>query len=545
MNLSIRGKIAGSFLILIVVFVANGIITIVTLDKSKKLSDYISTVIDPTQTALGDFKEVLIRSKMYTTNWVFLRADQEDKRALNDLHTVEYPNLKIKLNILYTQLNDRKMADSLKVVFAEFEQLIGIEQHLMNSLRTFTDYDDPVKKMNAEQLIDDNIIPYTAQLMERLTRILSYERDAKLRDYILWEAYSTRLRLFISVLVTFLAILSVILSRYFMLIIIEPIDKIRIIISDLGKGITRKIDDNVQKDEIGEMILSVNRLSEKLEEMATFAKEVGKRQFKLSYQPLSKQDTLGTALLTMRDNLKASEDELTQTASYLIQRNRDLEQFSYIISHNLRAPVANIRGIAQVIGFTDFTTDNNKELFDGLATSVEKLDGVIMDLNYILQFRQEITEQKENVHFSSLLEDVILSIDSIIKRENVKVTCDFSAINEIQSLKSYFNSIFFNLISNSIKYKQLEKQPVIRIVSVKLEDRLQIIFQDNGLGIDLAKRGGEVFGLYKRFHNHVDGKGMGLYMVKTQVESLGGKITVVSEINKGTKFIIEFTMTKQ
>ena len=85
-------------------------------------------------------------------------------------------------------------------------------------------------------------------------------------------------------------------------------------------------------------------------------------------------------------------------------------------------------------------------------------------------------------------------------------------------------------------------QPVIEITSRRVSDKIQLYFKDNGLGIDLGKRGDQVFGLYKRFHNHVEGKGMGLFMVKTQVESMGGKISIVSEVNQGTEFRIEFEL---
>jgi signal transduction histidine kinase len=101
-------------------------------------------------------------------------------------------------------------------------------------------------------------------------------------------------------------------------------------------------------------------------------------------------------------------------------------------------------------------------------------------------------------------------------------------------------SIFYNLIHNSIKYRQPGLPCVIQIRSRLLKEGVQLVFKDNGIGIDLKKRGEQVFGLYKRFHPAIEGKGMGLFMVKTQVEALGGKISISSEPNKGTEFTIEF-----
>jgi len=240
MSLGIRGKINISYLILVIVFIVNGAVTIVTLNKSKKLSDYISKVIDPAQQERDDFEDILVQSKMYSTNWVFLRSEQEDKDALNDLQVNRYPKLKLKLNSLYVQLHDQKMADSLNKVFIGFEQLTSIEKGMMSLLQKFTDYDDPVKKMQAEQIIEDEVIPRTAQLMDKLSRIAAYEREAKLREFTIWEAYSQRLRFFITLLSISIVVLTIILSRYFTLIITRPIDKIRNMIIDLGKGITKK-----------------------------------------------------------------------------------------------------------------------------------------------------------------------------------------------------------------------------------------------------------------------------------------------------------------
>jgi signal transduction histidine kinase len=100
--------------------------------------------------------------------------------------------------------------------------------------------------------------------------------------------------------------------------------------------------------------------------------------------------------------------------------------------------------------------------------------------------------------------------------------------------------VFYNLIVNSIKYRRKDVTLVIEIKSSVTYEHVILSFKDNGLGIDLAKNHDRIFRLYKRFHSHVEGKGMGLFMVKTQIEALGGKINVNSVVNEGTEFIIEF-----
>ncbi|MDP5229054.1 MAG: PAS domain S-box protein [Cellulophaga sp.] len=239
-------------------------------------------------------------------------------------------------------------------------------------------------------------------------------------------------------------------------------------------------------------------------------------------------------------NEKKIEIERTKMISDIIQRNSDLEQFSYIVSHNLRAPAANIIGFADILRDETITPLEQKELLKGLLTSVKGLDSIIRDINTVLQSKLEVHEKKEVIIFSELLEDVILGMNNLVHKHHVKIISDFSAVEEIYSLKVYIYSIFYNLISNGIKYSKPNEIPLIEINSQKEKAKIILTFKDNGLGIDMKTNGDKVFGLYNRFHSHVEGKGMGLFMVKTQVELLGGKITFKSEINEGTEFLIEF-----
>jgi len=250
-------------------------------------------------------------------------------------------------------------------------------------------------------------------------------------------------------------------------------------------------------------------------------------------------------IMSLRDitERKLSELQEKKIAAELIQRNKDLEQFAYIISHNLRAPVANIRGISEALHDGDLT-DQDKILFtEGLIASAKKLDNVIMDLNHILQVKHEVNENKERVQFSQIVNDIKFTLSGMSDADMFQITHDFSAVDEMTTLKSYVHSIFYNLISNSIKYRQPQLAPVIEISSARNGDRIELRFRDNGIGIDLEKKGEQIFGLYKRFHPQMaEGKGMGLYMVKTQVETLNGKISVQSKVNQGTEFRIEFLL---
>lgn len=242
---------------------------------------------------------------------------------------------------------------------------------------------------------------------------------------------------------------------------------------------------------------------------------------------------------------KLADGERAKMIDDIIQRNKNLEQFSYMVSHNLRAPAATIMGIINFMKDPRFNKNDENEMVNGLYNSVNKLDIVIRDLNKILQIRQDENERKEIIRFDELVANIKLSMENLIKKENATITTNFFTVSEMLSIKSYLHSIFYNLILNSIKYRRETVDPVIEIISFRGKDSIEIVFKDNGIGIDLENNKDKIFGMYKRFHYHTEGKGLGLYMVKTQIESLGGKIYVDSEVNVGTTFKVSFDLKQK
>ena len=236
---------------------------------------------------------------------------------------------------------------------------------------------------------------------------------------------------------------------------------------------------------------------------------------------------------------KNADLERNKMMADLVKRNNDLEQFTYIISHNLRAPLANIKGLTDLLKNFEYAEADCVETLRALSLSVDSLDKVIIDLNQILQTGNDASERIEAVSLYKLVEDITTEIMPVVLKNNAAITCDFNAVDNISTLKSYLYSIFQNLIINSIKYRRIDANPEINISTKIIDDKICICFADNGKGIDMLRHGHQLFGLYKRFDYTVDGKGMGLFMVKRQVQRLGGTITVKSELHKGTEFFVE------
>jgi len=236
---------------------------------------------------------------------------------------------------------------------------------------------------------------------------------------------------------------------------------------------------------------------------------------------------------------KMAEIERIKLVNDLVLRNTELEQFAYIISHNLRAPVANIIGASCVLEFPELSKEEKETLTTGINSSVKKLDDVITDLNHILQVKDRMDGNSEIVNFAGLVNDIKDSVVNLYINADVEIKFNFDAVNEYLTLKPYLYSVFYNLITNSIKYRKKDAQCTIEIESRIVGNHIELSFRDNGIGINLKKNGDQLFGLYKKFHAGIEGKGMGLFMVKTVVEALGGKISARGGENEGMEFLIE------
>ncbi|WP_291112234.1 PAS domain-containing sensor histidine kinase [Flavobacterium sp. UBA4120] len=236
---------------------------------------------------------------------------------------------------------------------------------------------------------------------------------------------------------------------------------------------------------------------------------------------------------------KIIENELEKTVAELNDKYNELMQFSYIVSHNLRAPIANIMGLANVISMSDTSMEEKLEIIEHIETSAIKMDDLVRDLNMILASRSPLNTRKEMVQIPDVINNILDTLDKQIVESGASIKTNISDdAKEIFSIKSYIESILYNLINNAIKYKSSKRILELTISSKRINDSLLIKVSDNGIGIDLKRYGESIFGLYKRFHMESEGKGLGLHMTKTQVETLGGKITVESEPGKVTTFTI-------
>ena len=237
---------------------------------------------------------------------------------------------------------------------------------------------------------------------------------------------------------------------------------------------------------------------------------------------------------------KKEEQEKEQLIRELTQNISDIRQFAYITSHNLRAPLSNLIGLLNLTEDIDVQDETLKEILFGFKTSTNHLNETVEDLIKILIIKDKNSIAQEEIQFETIFQKVFTQTKNLIKENNPKIKYDFSLAPNVFFNPVYLESIFLNLFTNALKYSSPTRNLEIKIHSKRIGNEIQLEFEDNGIGINLKRHKDRVFGLYQRFHNHQNSKGLGLYLVKSQLETLGARIEIESRVDEGTKFFIKF-----
>jgi PAS domain S-box-containing protein len=266
--------------------------------------------------------------------------------------------------------------------------------------------------------------------------------------------------------------------------------------------------------------------------------------FAIDVTPIFNNDGALIQFIAIQQNInfrKEAEARQAQMTAELYRHNRDLQQFAYVISHNLRAPLANALGLASLLT----KLNRRSPLFDTslvhLRESMGQADTVLQDLNQLLSIRdQQHVPAPERVALGEVCRQAVVDLEEPLRQCGGQVTLHVAENLAVRGNRAYVYSICYNLLSNAIKYRAEQRPLRVEIGCFPDgEGGLRLSFTDNGSGFNLVKAGSDVFQLYKRFHVDQPGRGIGLFLVKTHVEALGGQIEVASEVDSGTRFLIQ------
>lgn len=231
------------------------------------------------------------------------------------------------------------------------------------------------------------------------------------------------------------------------------------------------------------------------------------------------------------------EADLKKITEDLIKSNNELQQFAYLTSHDLRAPVINLNSLLNFYNKENLQDKDNPIIIEKIEDSVKQLQSTLSDLVNIVALKKQSIEDEQSIYFSKITNEVKTAMHLLLDQVSPTITVDFQ-IRTIKYPKTHLYSIIQNLLSNAVKYRSSNRHLKIGIKTYKHKEYTCLEISDNGQGINMKKHGDKLFGIYQRFHNVPNSKGLGLYIVKTQVEMMGGFIEVKSIVNKGTTFSV-------
>lgn len=253
-----------------------------------------------------------------------------------------------------------------------------------------------------------------------------------------------------------------------------------------------------------------------------------------------------TEFRDITDRKKTEEQIISQNSKLLaltddlLRKNNQMDEFTQIVSHNLRSPVGNI---VTLLNFLEgaVTETEKKEYLNLLKESSATTLYMLNDLNEVLKIKQNKNIEKEELKFETVLNHVRTMLNAKISHLSAELSYDFTEAPSIIYPAIYLESILLNLLDNALKYAHSERAPRISFKStIDAKGHTVLAITDNGLGINLQKYGHQVFKLRKTFHHHPESRGIGLFMIKNQIEAMGGEISVDSKESEGSTFFINF-----
>lgn len=254
---------------------------------------------------------------------------------------------------------------------------------------------------------------------------------------------------------------------------------------------------------------------------------------------------LGFSKVTRDLTERRRNEELMHKNSELIKINNELDNFVYAASHDLKAPITNLEGL--LIAFEEdlgSSLDQHSVLLRHMHTALGTLKNVIADLSDVTKLKSD-AEMPEDVRIQDMLEEIKISLQPYIERTGATVQCTRMDFTTLRYTRKNLRSILFNLVSNAIKYAHSHRKPLVNIsTSITADGMYELAIQDNGLGL-APHQIGKIFSLFKRAHDHVEGSGIGLYLVKRILDNSGDSILVESEEGVGSRFLVRFHQTKE
>jgi signal transduction histidine kinase len=315
----------------------------------------------------------------------------------------------------------------------------------------------------------------------------------------------------------------------------EASEKLKQLLVEKLDANTRLVEQNKRLEHITQEMEAQNEEMQQQQEELHTGHEMLERANRVIGEQRTKLEAYNKELESL---VKEKSADLVKTNEELVKSNNELRQFSFTVSHNLRGPVARLLGLTNLLKYSK-TVEDTQNLSRFIHQSASELDGILKDLAQIIDIRNELYRVREKIALKEEWSKTEMLTG--LNTDRTTVTTSFEQSPYLFAIRPMVQSILYNLLSNSIKYKSPDREHRIEVQSYSdAPGRVVLEIRDNGLGMDLKAHRENLFRLYKRFHHHVPGKGMGLYLIKTQMEIMNGKVEVESEPDKGALFRLIF-----
>jgi PAS domain S-box-containing protein len=311
----------------------------------------------------------------------------------------------------------------------------------------------------------------------------------------------------------------------------------------IGKSPVFFMGENSNTQEIEKLIQAIKNRDEYFVEIILYKKDRSEYWVSLSFIPIyNPENDLSHWISIQRDitEEKKLEKEKEILIAELTRNNKDLKQFSYITSHNLRAPLSNLTGLLNLIDDVTIENDDLKEIINGFKISTHLLNETVNDLAKAITIKDSPAIQNEELQLQDVFKNILSQLHLRIETIKPELNIDYGNVSKINTNKVYLESILLNLFTNSLKFRSNNRPLIIDITLSEKNQIITIHFKDNGIGINIERHKNKIFGLYQRFHDYPDSKGLGLFLVKSQIETMNGTISINSEVEKGTEFTLTF-----
>ncbi|WP_186434999.1 PAS domain S-box protein [Gillisia sp. Hel_I_86] len=302
-----------------------------------------------------------------------------------------------------------------------------------------------------------------------------------------------------------------------------------------GKELSEELNENIENFEIFTAL--ANRGRHDTREWTYVRKDGMHFPVQLTVTPVKDKDTIIGYLGVAAEitEIKRAEKEIKSLLAVTSDQNERLKNFAHIVSHNLRSHSGNFDMLLMLF-LQDYPDANENEIMSMLKMASDNLKETIAHLNEVVLINTNIDESLIPINIYKTTVQSIRNVAGIANEAEVEIINNIDPEHNVLGLQAYLDSIVLNFLTNGIKYRSLERDSFVKLDSKIEEEYVVISIEDNGLGIDLKKHKAKIFGMYKTFHKNKDSRGIGLFITKNQIESIGGRIKLESEVDKGTLF---------